>query len=386
MRKVCPSFFLSSYRISRFIHRCKKAVVAEKQFTIHDAPVVLTVHLKRFSPLGRKVGHHVHYDERLSLKPFMSEGQFGPTYSLYGVICHAGSGPNSGHYFAYVKSKDSGWYEMNDESVTTVRLPPIGMKNAYMLFYLQDKGQGLEAAVNNITSTPALATTSIKAGIAAGMKKRKMRVESDDEGVPEDKGVAAKPFIGPRLPSMDDESDSKRHKPNPPVDPQAQTVKMKIEAASSASASKKKAVSALDGLSGYTSNESDSPSTSVKLNGPKTPQTPVTKRSPSPIAPSTTNSLPAATATATTPTTIPSISFYNTPSTNGKKRKSFDDDTETAFKAHAREREPVTLSHSTPRKKSYVAASNPFSGVVNPARLKKYKTKSFKRLGKPRPL
>jgi len=71
--------------------------------------LVLTVHLKRFSPLGRKIGHHVDYDEHLSMQPYMSEDQFGPTYSLYGVICHAGGGPNSGHYYAFVKGGGDLW-------------------------------------------------------------------------------------------------------------------------------------------------------------------------------------------------------------------------------------------------------------------------------------
>ncbi|EGO02032.1 hypothetical protein SERLA73DRAFT_49755, partial [Serpula lacrymans var. lacrymans S7.3] len=117
--------------------KCKKAVIAEKRFTVHDAPVVLTVHLKRFSPLGRKIGHYVKYDDRLGLQPIMSEGQFGPSYSLYGVICHAGGGPNSGHYYAHVKGGNGQWYEMNDGMVSSQRNSPVGMKNAYMLFYIR---------------------------------------------------------------------------------------------------------------------------------------------------------------------------------------------------------------------------------------------------------
>ncbi|ETW84138.1 cysteine protease, partial [Heterobasidion irregulare TC 32-1] len=117
--------------------KCKRHVVAEKHFTIHEAPVALTVHLKRFSPLGRKIGHAIRYDERISLAPFMSDGQFGPSYSLYGVISHAGGGPNSGHYFAHVKAANGQWYEMNDDSVTRHGGAPTSLKNAYILFYLQ---------------------------------------------------------------------------------------------------------------------------------------------------------------------------------------------------------------------------------------------------------
>ncbi|KZT29259.1 cysteine proteinase, partial [Neolentinus lepideus HHB14362 ss-1] len=117
--------------------KCKKAVIAHKRFTVHDAPLVLTVHLKRFTPLGRKIGHPLKYEERLSLQPYMSDGQYGPTYSLYGVICHAGGGPNSGHYYAYVKASDDKWYEMNDDSVTPHHGTPVNVKNAYILFYMR---------------------------------------------------------------------------------------------------------------------------------------------------------------------------------------------------------------------------------------------------------
>ncbi|KDQ64359.1 hypothetical protein JAAARDRAFT_94004, partial [Jaapia argillacea MUCL 33604] len=117
--------------------KCKKSVIAEKQFTIHDAPLVLTVHLKRFTPLGRKIGHLVRYEERITLRPAMSEGQFGPWYSLIGVISHAGGGPNSGHYYAHVKAGNGQWFEMNDESVSRHHGVPISLKNAYILFYMR---------------------------------------------------------------------------------------------------------------------------------------------------------------------------------------------------------------------------------------------------------
>jgi hypothetical protein len=60
--------------------KCNKAVNAEKSFTIHDAPQILTVHLKRFTPTGRKFSRPVAYGEKLNLAPYMSEGQV--CYSL----------------------------------------------------------------------------------------------------------------------------------------------------------------------------------------------------------------------------------------------------------------------------------------------------------------
>ena len=236
------------------VARCKKSVNAEKQFTLHDAPLVLTVHLKRFSPLGRKIGHHIKYDEKVSLQPFMSEGHFGPTYSLYGVICHACGGPNSGHYYAFVKGRD-GWYEMNDELVTRHRGAPVSLKSAYVLFYLRERGQALEAAINSISAPNRLLPPTVR----LAMRKRKV-VESDEEEPP-NKGVQiAAPLIGPRLPSPSpspspspalsshETPESKRLKPSP--DRQAELVKKKIEAVTKSS-------TALDGLAFYSSSGDD---------------------------------------------------------------------------------------------------------------------------------
>ncbi|KAL1662354.1 hypothetical protein GGF50DRAFT_59157, partial [Schizophyllum commune] len=132
---VAPDYLKGSDKYK--CDHCKKYVNAEKRFTINKAPLVLTIHLKRFSPFGSKLTNLLHYDEHITLKPYMSEGSFGPRYSLYGVICHSGSGPNSGHYFSFVKSKQGRWYEMNDESVTPCSKPYPMLKTAYMLMYIQ---------------------------------------------------------------------------------------------------------------------------------------------------------------------------------------------------------------------------------------------------------
>lgn len=248
------------------VSRCKKHVNADKQFTLHEAPVVLCVHLKRFSPMGRKLGQPIQYRESLSLKPYMSEGSHGPSYSLYGVICHAGSGPNSGHYFAHIKNAKGLWHEMNDDYVARTS-SPTNLKNAYILFYIRDKGQGLDAALSSSSSSSMPISPLIprqvlpKKGIVAGMKKRKV-VESEDE---DDTPSARSPktsFIGPRLPSPHPSPSStpadhsstpgvKKQKPNP-VDPQAEALKKKI-----AAASKPPASNALASLAQYTDGSSD---------------------------------------------------------------------------------------------------------------------------------
>ena len=155
----------------------------------------------------------------------MSSGQFGPSYSLYGVTCHAGGGPNSGHYYSFVKSREGRWWEMNDE-LTQMTGKATDKKNAYMLFYIQDKGQGLEAAIRIPSSNNTLSQAApMKNGLAAGMKKRFQKDGGDDE---EDKGVKlSPPFIGPVIPSSVVVKDNIR---SPVIDPQALSLKSKIKA------------------------------------------------------------------------------------------------------------------------------------------------------------
>ncbi|KAL0067665.1 hypothetical protein AAF712_005380 [Marasmius tenuissimus] len=284
--------------------KCKKPVNAEKRFTIHDAPAVLTVHLKRFSPMGHKIGHPVDYDEQLSLEPYMSDGQFGPRYTLYGVICHAGGGPNSGHYYAYVRSRDNKWHEMNDESVTPLGSPPVRVKNAYMLFYLKNKGQKLDSVAFSSVQRP-------KSNLAAAMKKR-----TRDQAEDEDRGEKVlRPFIGPVLPSSTGEasaspSDAKRPKLEN-ADPQANTLKKKIQGVM--------ANAALSGLADYASDDDEPP----KEESSKSPT--VTRPQPSPATPSTTTPKPSA---------ITPAAFYGTPSAS-KKRDGPSPATHASWKKHS---------------------------------------------------
>jgi len=178
--------------------------------------------------MGNKIGHPIDYEKNLVLRPYMSESSYGPQYSLYGVICHSGGGPHSGHYFAHVKSKNGKWHEMNDEYVSASK-PPLGLRNAYILFYVQDKGQKLNGAVSTpIPSTTSIPPTMTPPKLATSMKKRK---ERSDETMAEDTGekmVTDKPFIGPVLPTVP--PSPKRQKVE---DPQAQALKSKISAQTS---------------------------------------------------------------------------------------------------------------------------------------------------------
>ncbi|TIC73760.1 cysteine proteinase [Wallemia mellicola] len=131
---------------------CKKPVAATKQFTVHEAPQCLTVHLKRFSPLGQKLNGSLSFDENLDIQKYMSKGQQSPKYRLYGVVSHYGGSARSGHYIAHVKAPNGRWYEMNDDLVSPSK-PPFGSKNAYVLFYEKERSSSLKDAVQSATSS-----------------------------------------------------------------------------------------------------------------------------------------------------------------------------------------------------------------------------------------
>lgn len=275
------------------------------------------------------------------MQPYMSEGQFGPSYSLYGVICHAGGGPNSGHYYAYVKSKDGQWWEMNDESVTTLNNgPPVNKKAAYMLFYIRKKGQELEAAMApRATSTPYQ-----KPNLVSGMKKRKEREGEGREDI-EDKGVQVpKPFIGPLLPSpsVDSEASQLKRQKTDRIDPQAALVKTKIEAAAAAQARV-----ALTSLGAYASDSEDE---GEKVDDEaKEPTTPVE----APPAPSSPPTLP--------PSSSPPVaasSFYG--ENNQKKRKAVNSESDEARKADARRRIPIQSRSDNEPKRRLGLIVNPY--------------------------
>ncbi|KAF8914202.1 hypothetical protein CPB84DRAFT_1669630 [Gymnopilus junonius] len=334
--------------------KCKKYVNAEKRFTIHEAPLVLTVHLKRFSPLGRKISHLLQYDQELTLKPYMSAGEFGPSYSLYGVICHAGGGPNSGHYYAFIKGRDGSWWEMNDDIVSRTS-PPTDKKNAYILFYMQNKGQGLEAAVkaplqNYATPFPVPA----KNGLAAGMKKKTQKPSrgADEE---EDKGVkVSATFIGPLLPSpqITTKGSDSAEPPTPTTpDPQATNLKAKIEAAA-----KSQARSALESLGNYASEESDDKDSEAPAQSDykMDADVDVKGKGKKDGAASSRPSSPAAPPLASSSRTIPASIFYASVNNRTKKRKI----SEVGSENHGSSKKPFSPLQA--RTKGYIT-SNPFN-------------------------
>ena len=106
-------------------YKCEKCNVksrAKKKTMIHEAPPILTIHLKRFSPSGmRKNNNYVAFPEVLDLNPFISEETRGVRpYRLIATVCHHGldfSGMSAGHYTANCRSSSGTWNNFDDLAV-----------------------------------------------------------------------------------------------------------------------------------------------------------------------------------------------------------------------------------------------------------------------------
>lgn len=117
--------------------QCKTSVQACKKFSIHRAPNVLMIQLKRFSHfMGNKINKELVYPSKLNIGPYMSnKTESGLWYELYAVLVHSGYSCQSGHYYAYAKAPNGQWYCFNDSSVHQVSVNQALNQQAYLLFY-----------------------------------------------------------------------------------------------------------------------------------------------------------------------------------------------------------------------------------------------------------
>ncbi|CBQ70684.1 related to ubiquitin carboxyl-terminal hydrolase 36 [Sporisorium reilianum SRZ2] len=165
--------------------KCKRKVDATKQFTIEAAPPALTVHLKRFTAFGGKVSRQINFDESLNIAPYLSVNRGPARYKLYAVVHHYGSGPNSGHYVASVRSPSGKWTRMDDSLVSEMgRSGPLNDQSAYILFYMKEKDEALDkaiAAATSVKSPMVKASPASPASQLVGDKKRKAVSESESD-------------------------------------------------------------------------------------------------------------------------------------------------------------------------------------------------------------
>ena len=136
LRRFCSEETLSE---SEFYHcgKCGTRVPSTKQLSIKRAPLILTLHLKRFSNDGKKDNREMTYPAEIQLPVVGVTGLAVQTpYQLYAVLVHDGYASRSGHYFAYILTADSHWYEVNDAR-TEERSAEQAMAQGgvYILFY-----------------------------------------------------------------------------------------------------------------------------------------------------------------------------------------------------------------------------------------------------------
>ncbi|EPQ28339.1 uncharacterized protein PFL1_04166 [Pseudozyma flocculosa PF-1] len=171
---------------------CKRRVDATKQFTIEKAPLALTIHLKRFTIFGGKISRQIAFEDSINIAPYMSDRSGSARYRLYAVVHHYGSGPNSGHYVASVKSPSGKWTHMDDSHVSEMnRQGPIGDASAYILFYLREEKEALEQAISATAGVGGGGKGKASPGFpgaqeGASSKKRKQSTRSElDERDPD---------------------------------------------------------------------------------------------------------------------------------------------------------------------------------------------------------
>ncbi|KAL6313404.1 hypothetical protein AAG906_001117 [Vitis piasezkii] len=121
--------------------RCTTYVRARKQLSIHEAPNILTIVLKRFQE-GRygKINKCITFPDMLDMIPFMT-GTYDvpPLYMLYAVVVHMDTlnASFSGHYVAYVKDLQGNWFRVDDAEVQPVSMNQVMSEGAYILFYMR---------------------------------------------------------------------------------------------------------------------------------------------------------------------------------------------------------------------------------------------------------
>jgi hypothetical protein len=125
---------------------CSKQVRAEKRLTIHHAPNILVMHLKRFRVgFQGKINKKVEFPVDLGIKPYMSTATSEidkAVYKLYGVVVHLDlfNISSFGHYIAFLRDCRSNWFKLDDNRVESVPLSTVLKQNAYLLFYVRTGG------------------------------------------------------------------------------------------------------------------------------------------------------------------------------------------------------------------------------------------------------
>ncbi|EER02150.1 ubiquitin specific protease 66, putative [Perkinsus marinus ATCC 50983] len=152
--------------------KCKRTVTAKKSTRLYDAPMNLTLSLKRycygrFGGRRQKDGHYVKYEKELDLSKFIADHRASTPgvsnkYILSGVLVHSGATPQLGHYYAFVRNPAGFWYCCDDESVTPAKEHTVLSQQAYILFYERKRSKKDSKSQRHLSveSEPTVSTTN----------------------------------------------------------------------------------------------------------------------------------------------------------------------------------------------------------------------------------
>ncbi|XP_058219926.1 ubiquitin carboxyl-terminal hydrolase 15 isoform X1 [Rhododendron vialii] len=144
--------------------RCAAYVRARKQLSIHEAPNILTIVLKRFQEGSYgKINKCITFPDMLDMVPFMTgTDDIPPLYMLYAVVVHLDTlnASFSGHYVSYVKDLQGNWFRIDDTEVQPVSTSQVMSEGAYILFYMRSSPRPARACSGKVTwqhtKTPGL--------------------------------------------------------------------------------------------------------------------------------------------------------------------------------------------------------------------------------------
>ena len=174
-----------------------------------QAPLVLVIALKRYtaSPKGvAKNSHHIAFSDTLDLKPCLvgSSGTSAAVYDLASVVVHTGGECNSGHTYAYVKSRSGTWFKMDDASVQSASFSKIQTESPYLLIYTLQPPKDTRSTAASAVGAPA----SSSVGAGAGAVPASGKAVGASGGPPSQSGVPSKPAKRAAMYDSDSDEDS----------------------------------------------------------------------------------------------------------------------------------------------------------------------------------
>ncbi|XAR68212.1 Ubiquitinyl hydrolase 1 [Bertholletia excelsa] len=159
--------------------RCAAYVQARKQLSIHEAPNILTIVLKRFQEGSYgKINKCITFPDMLDMVPFMTgKDDIPPLYMLYAVIVHVDTlnASFSGHYISYIKDLQGNWFRIDDTEVQLVPMSQVMSEGAYILFYMRSSPCPSRAYYREVTGHQA-------SGFVKHLKSRSGRPPASGQG------------------------------------------------------------------------------------------------------------------------------------------------------------------------------------------------------------